>query len=109
MIGIFDLLKTLLEPINRFFLSVLGLVGIAVGAAADPSGALNALIVRLIDFVAQYWPSTPEELKIANLIFSTTSQSVGHAVMVDIFQTAFLLLGVVLTVKVYKLIPLKFT
>jgi len=107
---IFDLLKFLVRPAAPVFNALRSLIAIALGALADPTGAFNALIVRLIDFAALYWPSTPEELKIANLIFPQSGTvPIGKYFIVEIFSTAFLMMGVIAFVKLYKLIPFKAT
>jgi hypothetical protein len=106
---LFDLLKWLAQPVVRIALAVLGPLGLVLGAIADPSGALNGLVCRLIDALALAWPSTPENLKIANLIFSDGSIGVGESIVIDIFQTAFLVLSIIALVKLYKLIPFKMT
>lgn len=107
---IFDLLKALVTPASVFFRSVVAIVSLALGAIADPTGALNALVVRLIDFIALFWPSTPEQLKIANLIFPQSGAvPIGQYIIIELFSTAFLMISIVAFVKLYKLIPFKGT
>jgi hypothetical protein len=107
---IFMLLAALVGPAVIVFRALAVIGAIALGAILDPTGAFNALICRLIDFIALYWPSTPPSLKLANLLFPTgANQSLGHYFLVELFSTAFIMLSIVALVKLYKLIPFKMT
>jgi hypothetical protein len=109
---LFDLLSWFAKPVVRIALAILGPLGILLGIIANPGGAINSLICRVIDVVAVYWPSTPDNLKLANLIngfLTSNSDTIGGAVVKEIYTTAFAMLAIVLLVKLYKLIPFKAT
>ncbi|MEM9817615.1 MAG: hypothetical protein AAF827_14600 [Cyanobacteria bacterium P01_D01_bin.6] len=107
--NLYDLVKWFAQPIVRIAIAVLGPLGVILGTFANPEGAVNSFLVRLIDWIAPYMPSTPENLKLANLIFSGGAIPIGQAVLNDVFQLIGLMLGVVLIIKIYKLIPFKAT
>lgn len=111
MTSIFEALKHFLKPISRIALALVPAIGILLETISDPAGALNQLLVTMIDYVAIYWPETPEQLKLSNLVMGQLEPgtSVGEAIIIDIFQTAFLMLSVVVVIKLYKLIPFKAT
>jgi hypothetical protein len=106
---IFDLLKWLSQPVVRLVSALFAPVALVLGTIADPGGALNSFLIRTVDLLAVYWPSTPEELKISNLIFSASGAGIGRTVLIDSLQTIVLIAGVVGLVKLYKLIPFKMT
>lgn len=111
MIGIFQLVKNLAGPAIRVLTAIVPVVSVLITTVANPTGAVNKLLVSFIDFIAQFWPSTPEQLKLANLIAGPleSGTTVGQAIIVDLFQTAFLMLSVIVLIKLYKLIPFKAT
>lgn len=107
---IFDLLKVLVSSVTPVFLAIVGFISIVIGAISDPAGAVNSFICRMIDLISIVWPSTPESLKLSNIIFPQLGGlSIGRAFLVEFFNTAFLMLGILLVVKLYKLIPFKAT
>lgn len=108
--NLYDLLKWFAQPVVRIVLALLGPIGLILGCIANPQGAVNSFVCRIIDVVASVWPSTPDSMKLGNLIMSSSSDlTVGQAVIQDLFQTAFLMLTIMALVKVYKLIPFKAT
>lgn len=111
MTSIFDLLKQLAGPLIKLSVGLFPVVGVLIATVADPAGAANQFLVTMIDHVAIYWPETPENLKLANLIMGQLEPgtSVGKSILIDIYQTGFLMLSVVLLIKLYKLIPFKAT
>lgn len=107
---IFDLLKALVSPLVAILASLTGVISVIIGAFLNPAGAVNGFVTRLIDALAFVWPSTPENLKLANLIFPAVGGvSIGRAVLIDICSTLFVMLGIILLIKLYKLIPFKMT
>lgn len=102
-------MQKLFDSFKWLILAFTGPVGIVLGAIANPGGAVNSFICRIIDVVAIPFPSTPNNLKIVNLLAATGDSIplVGRAVVYDIFTTAFSMLSIVLLIKIYKLIPFK--
>jgi hypothetical protein len=102
MIAIFEILK--------WFAIALGtILALLIGTVLDPTGAINALVCLVIDIVTAVFPSTPDSLKIGSLLNSigNTIPVVGVGIVYDLFSTAAQMLGIVLIIKVYKLIPFK--
>lgn len=108
--NLYDLLKWFAEPLVKVALALSSFLAVVLGAMADPAGAVNSFMVRLIDWTAIYWPETPQGMQIATLITQAIDpSSVGGAVVLEIASTASLMLSVVLLIKLYKLIPFKAT
>jgi hypothetical protein len=82
-----------------------------MGIVDDPVGAVNAFICMVIDMIAGFFPSTPENLKISNILTSIGNQmpAVGRAVVYEVFSTIAAIAGIALVFKIYKLIPFKST
>ena len=106
-----QVLLTFIKPIVIFFVSVAGIVGVVIGAIENPEGFLNTIICGVIDMIATFLPSTPDNLKIANIVDSLASQmpAVGRYIILDTLQTISSIAGISVAIKVYKLIPLKAT
>lgn len=104
-------LMAFLKPIIVVFVSVFGIIAFLLGALADPQGWMNSVVIKTIDAFAFFLPSTPEELKIANLIASIADElpGFGKAVIFEIFQGIGGIVGISLAIKIYKLIPFKAT
>ena len=102
-------LLQLIQPIVIFFISVAGLIALLLGALADPQGFLNQLICGVIDGIASFFPSTPDNLKIAFLVNSIGDSVpiVGRAVIREVFSTVGIIFGFVAVIKIYKLLPFK--
>ena len=104
----FDFFLELFGEAGKVFSALSSILAIVLGTIQNVTGAVNQLLVNIIDWIAQYWPSTPDEVKIANLIQAATANTgIGTAIVYETFQTIFLLLSVVALIKIYKLIPFK--
>lgn len=70
---------------------------------------MNTVIVAAIDFVAAFFPSTPENLKIGNIINNLASSmpAVGAGIIREIFGTITTIALLALVIKIYKLLPFK--
>jgi hypothetical protein len=104
-------MQKLFDSIKWIILAVTTPIGVVLGAIANPQGAVNGFLCRIIDLIASVWPSTPDELKISNMLASvgTAIPVMGQGVVFTIFRTAFTMLTIVLLIKLYKLIPFKMT
>ena len=110
MIKLFDLLSWLSQSMVRLALAVVFPLGFLLESIFNPGGAVNYFACRLIDWIAGPWPETPENLKLGNMLTTATEQmGVGQFVIRELFATASVMLGIVLIIKLYKLIPLKAT
>ena len=107
----FNALFQFLKPSIVFFSSIGGITAFLLGALANPQGLMNKVIVGAIDFIANLFPSTPDNLKIANLINSMGDSIplVGRAVIRDTFFTIASIAAISLAIKIYKLLPFKAT
>jgi hypothetical protein len=108
---IFDIIKWLASPLVRVMVAVVTPISIILGAIANPEGAANTLIIKIEDLVLAALPSTPENLKISYLLIQMGNKFsiVGWGILMDIAQTVALMFGIVILIKVYKLIPFKAT
>ena len=61
--------------------------------------------------IAPIFPSTPENIKIANIINYISDQMpvVGKSVIFEILQTLGIIFSILVVIKIYKLIPFKAT
>lgn len=102
-------LFTFFTPVIVFFVSVSTIVAFMLGALADPQGLMNQVVCSAIDFIANIFPSTPENLKIATILNSAgdSMPAVGRGVVKEIFSTLAIIFGLGLIVKIYKLLPFK--
>ncbi len=106
--GFLDFFLELFGEAGKFFTGSLTVLSIIIGTIQNVTGAVNQLLVNIIDWIAEFWPSTPDNLKLANIINAATADTgIGSAIVYETFQTIFLLLAVVALVKLYKLIPFK--
>ena len=82
-----------------------------LGALSDPQGLMNQTVCGAIDYIAHLFPSTPESLKISNVLNSVGDSipGVGRAVIREIFTTIAAIFSISLAIKIYKLIPFKAT
>ena len=100
-------MKSFIAPAITFFVSVVSVVALVLGTIADPAGAINTFFIKAIDIVLLPFPSTPNNLKLANLLasFATSVPVVGWGILSDILVVLFSFLSIYLLVKLYKLIP----
>ena len=108
---IINYLKWLSAPVYMVAVALITVVSVILGAIINPSGAINTLICTVIDIVVFFFPSTPNDLKISSLLtaFSSAVPLVGWGIVLDIMNTCFTMLAILLIIKVYKLIPFKST
>ena len=111
MAALFSALLQFLVPVIVFFVSVVAIVALLLGIVNDPAGAVNAFICMVIDMISGFFPSTPENLKIGNILASVGDRMpvFGRAVVYEVFQTIVVIAGIALVFKIYKLIPFKST
>mgnify|MGYP006888382439 CR=1 FL=1 len=111
MQAIANLIAWFAKPIVRIFLAIVSPISWILWAFANPEGAANLFICKIIDLVALVLPSTPPQLKIGALISSAGGSVpiIGSGILFDVVQMIGVMLGVVLVIKVYKLIPFKAT
>ncbi len=101
----------LLAPITRIFTASVGIVSLVLGAIANPEGAVNLFLCKIIDLIAAVFPSTPPEMKISYLLagLGESVPMIGSGIVFSILQTLLGMMVIVLFVKLYKLIPFKAT
>lgn len=101
----------LLKPIYVVFASIGGLISFLLGALADPQGWMNAVVCKTVDTIIFFLPSTPDNLKIANILNSVGDRMplVGRSIVYEVAGTIAIIAGISLAIKIYKLIPFKAT
>ena len=111
MQAIADLISWFAKPIVRIFLAIVSPISWILWAFANPEGAANLFICKIIDLVAFVLPSTPPELKVSALIASAGESVpiIGYGILLDVAQMIGVMLSVIVIIKVYKLIPFKAT
>lgn len=109
--SIFSFVKWLFSPLYVLVTGLISVVALILGAISDPGGAVNSFICLIIDIVIFPLPSTPDSLKIGNLLqsFAAAVPIVGWGIILEIIKTCSTMLAILLIIKVYKLIPFKAT
>lgn len=104
-----QVLLNFLVPVIVVCTGLIVIVAFLVSALNDPQGWMNSVVITTIDAVASLFPSTPDSLKIGNIINSVGDSMplVGRAVIRETFNTISSIAGIALVVKIYKLIPFK--
>lgn len=107
----FEVLFQFFKPVILVATGLASVVSFLLGALANPQGLWNQICVAAIDFVAQFFPSTPTEYTIGSVIDSIAVKMplVGRGIIYEIFQVILVIAGLELAIKVYKLIPFKAT
>lgn len=111
MDSIFNFIKWLFSPLYILIISVTAIIALILGTILDPVGAVNTFLCKIIDVVFAIFPSTPDNLKLGFILQSFSNQFpfFGWGIILDTIQTVFTMLLIVITIKVYKLIPFKAT
>lgn len=107
----FNALFQFIKPIVVFFISTTSIVAFLLGALLDPQGLMNQIICAVLDNIASIFPSTPDNLKIANIVnnLGDSVPAVGRGVIREIFFTLSSIFTISLAIKIYKLLPFKAT
>lgn len=106
-----NFLLIFLKPVVVVFVSIVSIVAFLLGALADPQGWMNSVVITTIDAFASFLPSTPENLKIANILseIGDSMPLVGKAIVYEVASTIGTISTISLAIKIYKLIPFKAT
>jgi hypothetical protein len=74
-----------------------------------PFEFLSFLVCSAVGSIFHVLPSTPDNLKIANLIsqLGSTFPLIGSGVIHELFTTVASIVGILVLIKVYKLLPFK--
>lgn len=109
--ALIQLILNFIQPIVVICISITAIVAFLLGALLDPQGFMNQVIVGIISNVADIFPSTPENLKIANIInnLGDSVPAVGRGVIRETFFTLSSIFLISLVIKIYKLLPFKFS
>ena len=107
--GILSALPILAEILikNRNACGVGFLLCFATNCILDPSGAINQFMITCIDLITSVFPSTPDNYKLANLLYEFSQQvpSIGWGAVNEIFEGIFGMLAIYLSYKIYKTLP----
>lgn len=107
----FNALFQFIKPVVIFFISTTSIVAFLLGALLNPQGFMNETICLALDYIGSLFPSTPDGLKIANIVNSLGDSvpAVGRGVIREIFFTLSSIFTISLAIKIYKLLPFKAT
>ena len=98
------------ELIAFFWNPLIEIFNFILGMVLDPIGFVLWLIGQLLIIVSNVLPSTPQELTLqhaVNQIGETTN--LGTSLIAEIIGSASQILAIVAVIKIYKLLPGKFT
>lgn len=99
-----------LIPVAVVAITLFGLVAFLASAYLNPTGAWNGWVIGAIDHVAANFPSTPQQYTLAGLADSIADViPFGTGIIFEIFQSLIGLGGLMVIIKIYKLIPFKAT
>lgn len=86
-------------------------ISIILGFIADPGGTVSFFACKILTFIFVFFPSTPEPLRLGNLFddmltsLDNTFPLIGGGVLNEVFTTITSVLLIIISIKVYKLIP----
>ena len=107
--GLLSALPVLAEIIikNKNACGVGFLICFATNCILDPTGAINQFMITCIDIIVIPFPSTPDNYKLANLLYQFSQQlpSIGWGAVNEVFSGIFGMLTIYLSYKVYKILP----
>jgi len=104
------ILVAFLVPVAVVALTLFGLVAFLASAFLNPTGAWNGWVIGAIDHIAAFFPSTPQEYTLAGIAGSIADVlPFGTGIIFEIFQSFLALGGLMVIIKIYKLIPFKAT
>lgn len=99
------------QPVVVIFVTITPIVAFLLGAFMNPQGAWNQIVVGAIDHVSAIFPSTPDEFKLINLVNQVADglPLFGQRFVFNIFRAIGVIGGLSIVIKIYKLIPFKFS
>ena len=73
----------------------------------NPEGAINTFMIKVIDLIVAYFPSTPNEYKLGVMLSGFYQQVpwLPASQLTEIFQGIAGMLGIFLFIKLWKLLP----
>jgi hypothetical protein len=90
-------------------------LSVILGFLSDPGGVVTAFVCPILQAIFQFFPSTPEQLKVINMFddmiktFDKTFPIIGGGIFNEILSSVSAYFGIIVLVKIYKLIPFKAT
>ena len=72
-----------------------------------PRGAVNQFMIMVVDMIASVFPSTPSQYQLYSMLdaFAAKFPQVGWGVIYEIFSGISGMLGIYLTIKLWRLLP----
>lgn len=91
----------------KLALILLPVACIIAAAFADPSGAVNTFMIKMIDVMFAFWPSTPNDKNIGHILstFALEYPQIGWGLIYEVFQGIAGILTLALFIKLVKLLP----
>lgn len=104
-------IKSLFTPLVQLAMLLLGFAGWVAAAVSAPKSFFNMAICWMIDIIAAVLPSTPENLKISAIIAGIANKmpAAGTAIIWEILSTFGIIMGIMMVIKIYRLLPFKFS
>ena len=90
-------------------------LSVLLGFITDPGGFVSSFACTILKYIFQFFPSTPDNLKVVGLFdemistFDKTFPIIGGGIFNEILSSISAYIGIILLVKIYKLIPFKAT
>lgn len=80
---------------------------VLAASVANPKGAVNTFMIKLIDIIFEFWPSTPDDKKIGYMLgeFALEYPGIGWGPLYEIMHGVAILFGLILFFKLYKALP----
>lgn len=104
---IFDAILHVGVPQAKLAIILLPVVCIIASAFINPSGAVNTFMIKMIDIMFEFWPSTPDDKKIGYILstFALEYPQIGWGPIYEVFQGVAGILTLALFIKLVKLLP----
>lgn len=90
-------------------------LSVLLGFLTNPGGVITAFACPILQAIFQFFPSTPDDMKVIKLFdnmiatFDQTFPIIGGGIFNEVLSSISAYFGIILLVKIYKLIPFKAT
>ena len=78
-----------------------------IACISDPNGAINTLMILIIDLVKDVFPNVPAGMTIASwvLSFQSSFPIIGGSVLIEVINGILGMIALISVVKIWKLLP----
>lgn len=104
---LFDQYFALAIPIKIACPALMAIICLLYQSINNPDGALNTFLIFLFDNFYGFFPVTPEQFKIANMLtsFAANHPNIGWSVVYEVFSGMAVMFGLWSAIKVLKILP----